>query len=799
MIRIFGKELNTFFSSLTAYIAIGVFLVITGLFLWVFPDYSLLDYCYATLDQFFDIAPWIFTFLIPAITMRTLAEEKQTGTIEFLVTKPLTIRDIVLGKYLACLALVAFAILPTLLYFYSISDLGSPKGNVDTGAILASYFGLLLLGGAYASIGLFTSSLTKNQIVAFMSAAFLCFFLHWGFYYISALPVFFGNSDAFVQSLGIENHYYSISRGVIDTRDLVYFLSVIIFFLGLTIAVLSGKKARKSLLILLGVLVCINIISSRFRGDLDLTEDQRYSLSAPVEGMLGAIQTDVTVKVFMTADFLPADYKRFKKAIAEKLDDFQAESSRVSYLFEDPNKGDPALVRNRAVALQRVGIKPFRAGKDRQGKDVYVFPAAVVEGADTVVVNLMVNDVPGAAPETVVNNSISLLEYNLADAIRRASFQSEKVIAFTEGHGELPAANVADMDRTLRAAGYAVGRLPLDKVDIIDPRIDLLVVAKPRTAFPEKDKFLIDQYVMGGGKVIWLLDRLTGSLDSMLMRNAYTPYDYPLNLEDQLFKYGYRIEPNIVMDFECTPVKLVTGDLGGAAQTEVFDWHFHPAAAPFSDNPIVKNLDRVQFRFASTVDTIATKKTDLKKTVLLRTSNYTMTKYAPFLLSFDLVTEKPPKEAFKRQNLPLAVLSEGVFPSAYEFKATSEMKGLLQSKGQEFRTSSVPTKMLVVGDGDIIKNDYDAEKKEVRGLGFDRVAQYTFANKDFLMNAIEYMLDDGNLVSAKNREVKLKLLDCTRAEEEKNYWRFINIVLPLILLLLFGFAYFYVRRMRFGR
>ncbi len=242
MLEILKKELNMFFSSLTAYIVIGVFLIVMGLFMWVFPDYSVLEYCYATLEQLFSMAPWIFVFLIPAITMRSLAEEKQSGTIEFLITKPIGLSKIVFGKYLASVLLIVFALLPTVLYYYTIYQLGSPKGNLDAGAVMGSYLGLFLLGAAYASIGLFASSLTKNQIVAFMLAAFLCFFCHWAFFYLSKLPVFLGSTDDFLQMFGMDYHYNSMSRGVIDTRDLIYFISFIALFLGLTIISLSSKK-----------------------------------------------------------------------------------------------------------------------------------------------------------------------------------------------------------------------------------------------------------------------------------------------------------------------------------------------------------------------------------------------------------------------------------------------------------------------------------------------------------------------------------------------------------------------------
>lgn len=242
MIGIFLKEVNAFFSSLIGYIVIGVFLAILGLIMFVFPDTSLLHYNYATLDQLFDMAPVIFMFLIPAITMSTLAEEQQTGTIELLTTRPITDFQIILGKYLACLALVAFALLPTILYYYTVYQLGSPKGNLDGGAILGSYIGLFLLAASFVAIGLFASSLSNNQIVAFIFAAFLCFLFHWGFDFFSRMPFFVGRGDDVVQMFGIDYHYISISRGILDTRDLLYFFSVISIFLLLTLTSLGRRK-----------------------------------------------------------------------------------------------------------------------------------------------------------------------------------------------------------------------------------------------------------------------------------------------------------------------------------------------------------------------------------------------------------------------------------------------------------------------------------------------------------------------------------------------------------------------------
>lgn len=242
MWSIFKKEIRAFFASIMAYLVITVFLVMTGLFMWVFPDTSVLEYNFATMEQLFIVAPLIFLFLIPAITMRSFAEENARGTIEFLSTKPIRDAEIVGGKFLANFLLTAFAVFPTLIYYYSIHALGSPVGNIDAGEVMGSYFGLFCLAAAFVAIGMFASALTNNQIVAFILASFLCFFMHWAFAYLARLPVFIGNFDNLIQSIGMNQHYISVSKGAISLADTIYFASVVFYFLYLTFSVLKWKK-----------------------------------------------------------------------------------------------------------------------------------------------------------------------------------------------------------------------------------------------------------------------------------------------------------------------------------------------------------------------------------------------------------------------------------------------------------------------------------------------------------------------------------------------------------------------------
>lgn len=239
---IFIKEIRSFFSSLIGYMAMGVFLLLLGLMIWVFPDYSILDYGFAGLDAFFDLAPVVFLFLIPAVTMRAFAEEWQTGTYELLVTRPVTLADIIAGKFLAAWTLVILALIPTLLYWFTVYQLGSPIGNIDNGGTLGSYFGLVLLAGVFVAIGLFSSALTSNQIVAFLLGALLCFLVFWGFLYFSRIPLFVGKLDDQIQQFGIDYHYSSISRGVVDSRDLIYFLSITMAFLLWCAHIIHQKK-----------------------------------------------------------------------------------------------------------------------------------------------------------------------------------------------------------------------------------------------------------------------------------------------------------------------------------------------------------------------------------------------------------------------------------------------------------------------------------------------------------------------------------------------------------------------------
>jgi ABC-2 type transport system permease protein len=562
---------------------------------------------------------------------------------------------------------------------------------------------------------------------------------------------------------------------------------------------LNKRQSLLQLSLVLGILFFLNIIAQYFYGHLDLTEEKRYSLTTPTRQLLNGLKDGVYVKVLLEGNF-PAGFKRLQGATKEMLDDFRSESGYIEYEFEDPSKGTVEQINNRRKELAKDGLIPvnLRVMENGEKKERVIYPAAIVSyGGRSIPVNLLENEVPGRSNEVVLNNSVSLLEYKFANAIQKLKSNNKSNIAFTGGHGELEGLQTADLEKSLRQF-YNTGRLFLDSIVTISPEISVLIVAKPRTAFSEKDKFKIDQYVMNGGKVMWLIDRLTASLDSMQRQPNFMPNDYPINLEDILFKYGARIQPNLVLDLDCSKIPLVTGKLGNAPQFELFPWYYSPSVAAISKHPIVKNLDRVSLQFPSSIDTVRTK-TPVKKTILLTSSQYSRLQFSPVRLNFEMLRYDADKTKFDKPNQNLAVILEGEFPSMYENRVTDDLTAGLQQLNLAYKAKSIPTKMLVVSDGDIAANEVtNVAEKSYAPLGYNKYEKHLYANKDFLINAIEYLLDDNGVIAARTREVKLRLLDGVRTKSEKTFWQVLNVGVPLLLLLVFGWLFNFLRQRKYG-
>jgi ABC-2 type transport system permease protein len=547
----------------------------------------------------------------------------------------------------------------------------------------------------------------------------------------------------------------------------------------------------------LGIVVFLNILGSIFYGYLDLTEEKRYTLTEPTRKLLNGLDDVVDIHVLLEGEF-PAGFKRLQRSVKEVLEDFRSESGYVEYIFEDPSEGTVNEVNQRRENLAKDGITPVNLRLKATGEttEKLIYPYAIFNyGNRQIAVNFLENETPGLSPEEVLNNSISLLEFKFANAIQKLKSPSRPTIIFTTGKGELQPLQTRDLEETLYPF-YNVGRVDLDTVVQIPQAVDILMIARPRAPFSMKEKFLIDQYVMNGGKVIWMLDRLNVHLDSLRRTNNYVPYDYELNLEDILFKYGVRIQPNLVLDLECSRIPQVIGTVGNAPQIEYFPWFYHPLATPKSDHPIVKGLDRVNFFFPSSIDTVASSG-NIRKTTLLSSSRYSRLQLSPVRLNFEILRYEPDPVKFNKSFQNLAVLLEGEFPSFFQNRLTTEMQASLDQLNLEYKGKSIPTKMIVISDGDIAKNPVNPETGAFAPLGYNRYDRYTYANKDFLVNAIEYLLDEEGVIRARTKEVKLRLLDAYRAKEEKTKWQLINIGLPVVFLLLFGFLFNTIRKRKY--
>ncbi|MCS7036954.1 MAG: gliding motility-associated ABC transporter substrate-binding protein GldG [Saprospiraceae bacterium] len=548
-----------------------------------------------------------------------------------------------------------------------------------------------------------------------------------------------------------------------------------------------------------GILVFINILANQAYTHLDLTEEKRYTLTKPTRELLKSIDDRIYVRVLLEGEF-PAGFKRLRTATREMLDDFRSVSGYIDYQFEDPNKGSKEEVNARRKALLEEGIAPVNLNVRGEGesKSQIIYPTAVFHyGSRKVIVNLLENQSPTLLPDEVINNSISLLEYKFANAIKKLRSKGRPIILFTRGHGELDELQTKDFERSLRQF-YDTDRIALDSIIHLPPdKCELLIIAQPRTAFSERDKFIVDQYIMGGGKVLWLVDRLNASLDSLRHQKRFIPSDYPLNLEDMLFKYGVRIQPDLVLDMECTQIPLQVGVVGNAPQFRLFPWPYHLAVLPTGAHPVVKNLDRVELRFCSSIDTIRTK-TPVNKTVLLRSSRYSRLQFSPIEIGFEIMGEELKPEYFNKGHQTLGVLLEGEFPSNYENRVSEQMAEGLRQAGLQFRPRSQPTRMIVISDGDVAANFVrDPAKKEWLPLGFNRFENATYANRDLLINAVEYLIESSGVIEARSREVKLRLLDTVRAKEEKPLWQALNIGAPLLFLALFGIFFHWRRKRRY--
>lgn len=553
------------------------------------------------------------------------------------------------------------------------------------------------------------------------------------------------------------------------------------------------------ILVALVAIFLVNIAANLFYTRIDLTEDKRFTLTEASKEVVRHLDQPLVVQVLLEGTF-PAEFRRLPSAVNELLRDFRKINSDFQYLFEDPFAGKPEDVKVRMEEWAKVGLVPTTLNaRDSEGQTTKrIYPYAIFNyGERQVAINLLEQPTTGVSPDVALTNSISLLEYKFANAIAKLQATDKPNILFTEGHNELTEIEIASFDANLRAF-YNTGRVNLDSIYQISSDIDMVIVAKPTKAFSDKNLFVLDQYLMNGGHLMFLIDPLMVTLDSVQKHAQYIAHDNDVGLDDLLFRYGARVNKNYVLDLECASIPLGVNKAGSQSGLQLFPWYYFPLVTGAPEHPIVRGLDRIKLQFPASIDTVKTK-ANITKTPLLWSSNYTRVQFNPVLLDFEILKTEPDPNKFGENNKTVALLLQGEFLSLYENRVSSTMLEGLRQIDADFVSQGLGGSVMVVSDGDIARNYVNPNTGQVRRLGYDQYMNYTFANLDFLTNSVEYMLDRNGLSQAKGKMVKLRLLDRPRIEQDRLYWQLLNVVLPIVLLALLGVIMHLVRRHQFAR
>ncbi|MDP5027726.1 MAG: gliding motility-associated ABC transporter substrate-binding protein GldG [Flavobacterium sp.] len=557
----------------------------------------------------------------------------------------------------------------------------------------------------------------------------------------------------------------------------------------------NKSKALKQLGIVFLAIIVINLISNFFFKRFDLTQDKRYTLSETTLNIIKTVDSPLYIDVYLEGNF-PAEFKRLQNETKQLLEEFSAYNSNIVFQFKNPIEKEEMRVEVMKQFYER-GMQPLSITVEDKGKQSQevVFPWAQATYGDKYAKIGLLKNLMGASTEQKVISSVQHLEFGFAEAINKISKEKQKKIAVIKGNGELQDAFIADFVRSTRES-YYIGTFTLDSVfkqptQTLEAlkKYDLAVIAKPTEAFTEEEKQVLDQFIMNGGKTLWLVDVVSADMDSLYNETGtILAAQRELNLTDMFFKYGIRINPLLVKDEYATPIKLASGNQGSETQMQEYTWKFAPFIYPTSTNPIVKNMEGIKFEFTSPIEIL---KNDIKKTVLLSSSEYSKTIGTPSPISLDMVTEETTPEEYEGKGLlPVAVLMEGKFNSMYKNR-------VLPFKDNTFQASGKDNKMIVISDGDVIKNQL--EKGVPLELGFDKWTNQLYGNKDFLMNCVNYLLDDNGLINIRSKDVDLPLLN--KEEVYKNYSlaQLITVGLPIVILAIFGFLFTYLRKRKYSK
>ena len=554
------------------------------------------------------------------------------------------------------------------------------------------------------------------------------------------------------------------------------------------------------LLIALVIILLINYISSNAYFRLDLTSDKRYTLSDATHQILDSLDDVVYIEIYLDGE-MPIGFQRMKKATEELMDEFRVVAGyNIQYAFVNPSESGDQSKRNAIYNdLYERGLEPTNVkDHDKEGGLVekILFPGAIIsyQSYETPV-NLLVNN-PGFSAEVNLNNSIQALEYEFVNAIRKLIVKQRKRIAFIEGQGELDEYYTGDITRALNEY-YDIDRVTVKEYLNILDTYDAVIIAGPTEQYTEKSKFIIDQYIMNGGKVLWFIESVSVSMDSLSSGNGSAfAFVNDVNLGDQLFKYGVRVNPNIIQDVQCAVIPVNTAIADKQAKFAPAPWLYFPLLIAPTDNPITKNLNMIKSEFPGLIDIVGNN-SEIQNQVLLRSSSNSRVLNVPLLVSLSQVKEQIDPASFNQPFNTIAVLLQGEFESVFKNRPLSTI-----TKGQKFtfKEKSETTKMIVVSDADIIRNDvkHRADGVFLSPLGYDRYTKQTYGNKEFVMNAIHYLVDENGILDIRSREFKLRLLDKAKIKKDKSKWQFVNTVMPIIFILLFGVLMAYKRRKKYA-
>ena len=574
------------------------------------------------------------------------------------------------------------------------------------------------------------------------------------------------------------------------------------------------KNLKKNQLTAFGitliVIIVVNIIASFVYTRFDLTSEKRYTLSDTSKEILKNLDDYVYFRVYLEGDF-PAGFKKLRKETKEMLDEFRAYSKFVDYEFINPSESNDAAERNETYKLlYQSGLNPTEISMQTKAgaQQLIIWPCALISYQEKEKPLDLLDTHIGESSNQVLNNSAQNLEYKFISSIKELTQEKKPSIAFIEGHGELNENEVYDITRSLQKK-YNVQRISLneqvtalnkrtetgDSSIVISSNYDAIVIAKPTKSFSEKDKFIIDQYVMHGGKILWLIDPVMATMDSLQMAESTIGNALNVNLDDMFFKYGLRLNNNLLLDLNSAKIALRTGQMGGQAQIEYFNWYYFPLLNAGSNNSIVKNINPVKADFVSSIDPVISY-SDVQKIPLLKTSNYTNISNAPAYITLAMLRQAPDRRMFTQKSQNVAYLLNGEFESLYANRMTN---GIMESKEIAFKSISKPTSMIIVADGDIIRNQFHIPKGYPLPLGFDQYTQITYGNKEFIENAISYLVDGEGLIGVRSRELKIRLLDMNKVNNDALLWQIVNVVLPSAVMVVLGFILAFIRKRKFAK